>query len=180
MKKLLIVVMAMALSGCASVQCSRLSNEQQPKLDPEGSAYVLVPANAMYFTKECIGTGRIIASLIYSNFSKHLKRVKLAPEGEKLEEGLKKAKDSGFVYLVDSKILRWEDHVTEWNDQVDQIDMQMDIYDVQVGRLIDSVEFVGHGTLNTLGGYHPQHILKESMPKYINSLFLSIGDVKEK
>ncbi|MEK7400542.1 MAG: DUF4823 domain-containing protein, partial [Candidatus Poribacteria bacterium] len=80
-------------------------------------------------------------------------------------------KNSGFTYLVDSKISRWEDHVTEWNNQVDQIDMQMDIYDVEVSKLIDSVEFVGHGTLNTLGGYHPQHILTKAMDEYIANLF---------
>ncbi len=180
MKILTILISLFMLTGCASVQYNRLSKEQQPKLNPTGSAYVLIPDNAMYFTKECLGSGKTIGNLIYTTFSKHLKRVEMAPEGEKLNDGLKKAKDASFTYLIDSKISRWEDHVTEWNSQADQIDMQMGIYDVQAGRLIDSVGFAGHGTLNTFGGYHPQHILKESMPEYVNSLFSSSVAVEAK
>lgn len=178
MRILLIVFAALMLSGCAGVQYDRLSKEQKPTLDPAGSAYILVPDNAMYFTKECLGSGKATGGVIYSNFSKHLKHVEMAPEGEKLEDGLKKAKDSGFTYLVDSKILRWEDHVTEWNGQMDQIELQMDIHDIQLSRLIDSVKFIGHGTWSTWGGYHPQHILKKTMPEYVDSLFPPNTEVK--
>jgi hypothetical protein len=172
MKKLVVVFMALLLSGCAGVQYNRLAKTEQPKLDPAGSAYVLVPANAMYnITKECIGSGKAIGDLIHSAFSKHLKRVEMAPEGEKLNDGLKKAKDAGFTYLVDSKISRWEDHVTEWNGIQDQIDMQMDILDVQSSNLIDSVEFQGHGTWATWGGYHPQNIVRYQVPEYVDQLF---------
>ncbi len=171
MKKLLLILMTLALSGCASVQYNRLTKDQLPGLDSNGSAYVLVPANAMYFTKECLGSGKAIGDLIYSAFSNHLKRVEMAPEGEKLTDGLRKAKDSGFTYLVDSKISRWEDHVTEWNGAEDQIDMQMDTLDVQSNNLIDSVDFQGHGTWVTWGGYHPQNIVRYQIPEYVDQLF---------
>jgi len=171
MRKLLIVVMALALSGCASVQYNRISKDPVPKLNPSASAYILVPANAMYFTKECVGSGKIVGSAIYSAFFKHLKRVETAPEGEKLDEGLKKAKDAGFNYLVDSKIPVWEDYVTEWNGKLDQIDIKMDILDVQSGKLIDSVNFKGNGTWFTFGGYHPQNIVQKQISEYVDALF---------
>jgi hypothetical protein len=172
MKKILgILILVLMISGCAGVQYKRLGETEQPKLNSNGSAYVLVPVNAMYFTKECLGSGQAIGSLIYSAFSNHLKRVEMAPEGEKLADGLKKAKDSGFTYLVDSKIARWEDRVTEWNGIEDQIDMQMDILDVQSDKLIDSVEFQGHGTWVTFGGYHPQNIVRYQIPEYVDQLF---------
>ena len=171
MRILLISFLAMILSGCASVQSNRLTKGEQIKLDSARSAYVLVPANAMYFTKECFGSGKAIGNLIYSAFSKHMKRVEMAPEGEKLNDGFKKAKDAGFTYLVDSKISRWEDRVTEWNGIWDQIDMQMDILDVQANKLIDSVEFQGHGTWVTWGGYHPQNIVRYQIPEYVDQLF---------
>lgn len=180
MRLLLITFVALMLSGCASVQYTRLSKEPQPKLDAAGSAYILVPANAMYFTKECIGSGKAVGKSIYSLLSRNLKRVEMAPGGENLNEGLKKAKDAGFTYLVDSKILLWHDHPTEWSKQWDSIDMQMNIYDVRLEALIDSVEFVGHGTYFTYGGYHPQHILKKTMPEYVNSLFQPSLEVKNK
>ncbi len=157
--------------GCASVQYNRSAKGPLPRLDPSGSAYVLIPANAIYYGKECIGSGKIIGNLIYSAFFKHLKRVEIAPEGEKLEDGLKKAKDSNFVYLIDSRILRWEDYVTEWNGRLDRIDMQMDILDVQTTRLIDSVNFEGNGTWFTFGGYHPQDVISKSIGNYVVSLF---------
>lgn len=173
MRILLVAFMVLMTSGCASVQYNRLTKEQAPKLNPAGSAYVLVPANAMYFTKECLGSGEVISNLIYSSFSKYLKRVEKAPEGEKLEEGLKKAKDSGFTYLVNSKISKWEDYVTEWNGKMDQIDMQMDIIDVQSDNILDSVNFNGNGTWVTFGGYHPQNIVRDQISDYVASLFPS-------
>jgi hypothetical protein len=180
MRKLLIIIISLILSGCASVQYNRLTKEPLPKLDSSGSAYVLVPDDAMYFTKKCIGSGELIGNVIYVNFSKYLKRVEIAPSGEKLIDGMRKAKDSGFTYLVDSKILRWEDHPTEWSGQMDRIDMQMDIHDVKANRLIDSVNFVGRGTWVTWGGYHPQHILNKGMPEYVDSLFQATGYVEVK
>ena len=171
MSKALVIIMVMMLSGCASVQSSRLTKGEQIKLDSTGSAYVLATPNAMYFKKECIGSGKAIVNLIQAAFSKHLKRVEIAPEGEKIDDGLKKAKDAGFTYLINSGITRWEDHPTEWTGQMDQIDLQMDIHDVQAGRIIDSVEFTGHGTWMTFGGYHPQNIVRYEIPEYVSSLF---------
>lgn len=173
MKKLLLILMTLAISGCASVQYNRLTKDQLPRLDSNGSAYVLVPANAMYSTKECIGSGRAVGNLIYSSFSKYLERIEMAPEGERLEEGLKKAKSSGFTYLVNSKISIWKDYVTEWNGRLDQLDMQMDVIDVQSDNILDSVNFKGNGTWFTFGGYHPQHIVQNQIPEYIGSLFPS-------
>lgn len=171
MRAIMIVLAVMMFSGCASVQHNRLTKEPLPKLVSSGSAYIMVPANAIYYTKECIGSGKVIAETIYKAFQKHMKRVEVAPEGEKLEEGLQKAKSSSFTYLVNSKISRWEDYVTEWNGKLDMIDMQMDILDVSSGKTIDSVNFNGNGTWWTFGGYHPQHILTKAMDEYIANLF---------
>ncbi len=171
MRKLLIVVMAIMLNGCASAQYNRTTNDPTPKLDPSGSAYVLVPANAMYGTKECVGSGRTVGNLIYSAFLKHLSRVEVAPEGEKPSEGIKKAKDSGFTYLVDSKIPIWEDYVTEWNGKLDQIDIKMDVLDAESGKLLDSVNFKGNGTWFTFGGYHPRDIIQKQIFEYVDALF---------
>lgn len=180
MRAILIVFVALMFSGCASVSYNRIAKEPQPKLDQAGSAYILVPANAMYFTKVCRGSGKAIGNLIYSTFSKYFKRVEMAPEGEGLDEGLKKAKNSGFTYLVNSKIFIWEDYVTEWNGRYDQIDMQMDILDVQSSNVLDSVHFKGNGTWFTFGGYHPQHIVKNSIPEYVSSLFPSNMNTEKK
>jgi hypothetical protein len=173
MRILIISLMALMLGGCASIQYNHLSNKELPKLDPAGSAYILSPANAMYFSKECVGSGKIIGDLIYSAFAKHLNRVEIAAEGQKIEEGLQKAKGSGFTYLVNPKIFIWEDHATEWNGAVDQLDMQIDIIDVKSSDLLDSVHFGGNGTWFTFGGYHPQNIAAKSIDEYVASLFPS-------
>lgn len=174
-------VVALFLSGCAGVQYNRLTKEQLPKLNPSDSAYVLVPDNAMYYGKECIASGKIVSNLIYSAFSKYLKRVEMAPNGEKFEEGLKKARNFGITYVVDSKILRWEDYVTEWNGRLDRIDMQMDVFEVKTSNLIDSVNFIGNGTWFTFGGYHPQHIVRKSIDDYVNQYFnLGIANMMRK
>lgn len=173
MRILIILISLFLITGCAGVGHNRLIDNLRPQLDPSGSAYILIPANAMYFTKECIGSGKAIGDLIYSSFSKYLKRAEMAPEGEKFNDGIRIAKKAGFTYLVDSKISRWEDRVTEWNGIWDVIDMQMDIFDVQSNILIDSVEFLGHGTWVTFGGYHPQNIVRYEISNYVASLFPS-------
>lgn len=181
MRILLISLLAMMLSGCAGVQYNRLTKKQLPKFNSSDSVYVLVPDNASYYGKECIASGKIIGDLIYSTFSKHLKRVEMAPNGKKFEEGIKKATNAGFTYLVDSKVLRWEDYVTEWNGRLDRIDMQMDVFEIKTSSLIDSVNFIGNGTWFTFGGYHPQHIVRKSIDDYVNQYFnLGITNMMKK
>ena len=172
MRVFLAVIVALVITGCANVQYSRSPDGSQQKLNPSASVYVMIPVNPSSSAGECKGVGKIVANLVYASFYKHAKRVELASDSERLEDGLKKAKDLGFTYLVNMKIFTWEDHVTEWNGMVDQIDMQMETIDIQSGNILDSVNFKGHGTFFTLGGYHPQNIVAKQIPDYVALLFL--------
>ena len=172
MKRLFFLIFALLLFiGCANVQYSRSPKGSQQKLNSSASVYIMIPDNPSSSTGEYKGVGKIVANLICASFYKHVKRVELASDSERLEDGIKKAKDLGFTYLVSIKIFTWEDHVTVWNGMLDQIDMQMETIDVQSGDILDSVNFKGHGTWFTLGGYHPQDIVRRQIPDYVALLF---------
>lgn len=172
MKKIIaLLALVLLVSGCASVRYTRLIEEPAPKLNSSGSAYILAPVNGMYHGKEMTRSGKIMSNVVYSVFLKHFNRVEIAPVGEKYEEGFQKAKTGGFTYLINTKILLWEDHATEWSGLWDRIDMQLGIYDVSSSKLLDSIGFKGHGTWLTFGGYHPQNIVERSIDDYVDSLF---------
>lgn len=150
---------------------TRIIKEPTPKLNSSGSAYILIPSNGMYYGKAYTHSGKATANVIYSAFYKHFNRVEIAPSGEKFEEGLQKAKSTGFAYLINSKLSHWADHATEWSGARDRIDMNLDIFEVSSGRLLDSVNFIGNGPWLTFGGYHPEHIVAKSIDEYIAKLF---------
>lgn len=170
-KGIWLLAIVLFLSGCASVSEFHRGNNVSPKLNPNGSAYILLPADAMYYTKVCVGSGNAIAQAISSAFSKRLMRVEVSDSVENLSTGLSKAKSGNFTYLVSSKINRWEDHVTEWNGELDRIQMELTVYDVQTDAILDSIALEGNGTWFTLGGYHPQNIVKKQLDSYGESLF---------
>lgn len=172
MKKIITLLALVVLtSGCASVRYTRLIEEPAPKLNPTASVFVLVPENGTYYGKVYPRSGETMANVIRSIFLKHSKSVEVAPQGEKFEEGIKKAKDTGFNYLINSKLLHWADHATEWSGIRDRIDMNLDIFDTSSGKLLDSINFKGNGTWFTFGGYHPEHIVRKSIDEYVSSLF---------
>jgi len=172
MKRIIaLLALVLLVSGCASVQHTRLISDPAPKLSSSGSVYILAPVNAMYSGKEMKRSGKIMGNVIYSIFLRHFNRVEVSPVGEKFEEGFQKAKTGGFTYLINTKLLLWEDHATEWSGHWDRIDMQLGIYDVSSNKLLDSISFQGHGTWFTFGGYKPQHIVERSIDDYVDSLF---------
>ena len=170
-KYIWLLALVLFLSGCASAREFRHGNKVPPKLNPNSSAYILLPADAMYYTKTCAGSGNAIAQVISSAFSKRLMRVEVSNGVEDLSVGLNKAKSSNFTYLISSKINRWEDRATEWNGLLDLIKMELTIYDVQTDAILDSVDIEGNGTWFTFGGYHPEDIVKKQIDEYSESLF---------
>jgi hypothetical protein len=168
-----LLIIVFLASGCASVRSFHPGAEGAAvkKLSSASSAYVLVPSDAMYFTKVCVGSGAAISQRISLAFRKHLQRVEVSPTVTDFSAGMDKAKQGGFTYLISSKIGQWEDYVTEWNGRLDRIQMEMSIYDVQTGGLLDSIALEGNGPWFTFGGYHPQHIVSKALDEYIDSLF---------
>jgi len=170
-KGIWLMAIVIFLSGCAGAKEFHRGNNPSPKLNPNGSAYILLPADAMYYTKDCVGSGSAIARVISSAFSKRLMKVEVSDRVEDLTAGLNKAKSGNFTYLIGSKISRWEDHVTEWNGKLDRIQMEISIYDVQTDNMLDSITIEGNGTWFTFGGYRPQNIVTKSIDEYATSLF---------
>jgi len=167
----ILVIFTNCISGCASIGSVHVGNYAvTSKLNPGGTAYVVVPADGQYGPKTCIDSGQAVAQCITSSFSKYLERVETYDK-EELEEAMLKAKASNFSYLIDSAIINWADHVTEWHGKRDRAEVKVNIYDVNSGEILASDIVKGIGTWFTFGGYHPQHILQKSMDKYASSIF---------
>jgi len=162
-------------SGCESARQYYSGGSSAPRFDSNSSVYILLPQDAMYYSRVCIGSGRSIAQIISDSFSRHLTRIETSGEVEELADGLKKAKEKGYAYLVSSKIIRWEDANTGWSGKVDKIQMQMSIYDVQTNNLLHSVDFEGNSSWFLAGifGCRPYYIVSKSIDDYVANLFRS-------
>lgn len=166
-----LLMLALILVGCAGVQYASSDNQKaSAKLDSSASVYIARPANAMYGTKICQGSGYMVGKIIKKSFSRHLSKVELSKEAISEKEALGEAKRGGFTYFIYADVLCWEDHATEWNGKPDKAEVKMVIFNVSSGNIIDSSIVKKTGPWMTVGG-HPKDILRKPMDKYISSLF---------
>jgi len=164
-------MLALILIGCAGLQYASSDNQKSSvNLDSSGSAYIVKPADAMYGTKVCQGSGYMVGKIIKGSFSRHLNKVELSKDAIDEKEGLIKAKREGYTYFVYPIVLCWEDHATEWNGKPDKAEVKMVIFNVSSGNVIDSSVVKKTGPWMTAGG-HPKDILPKAMDKYVSSLF---------
>ncbi len=172
MQKILLLLLCLWLSGCTSVQQIRPEDiVSPPKLNPEGSVYITIPADGQYGAKTYSGSGQTTAQILLSAFSKHLNRVEISVGIEQFEVGIERAKSKGFTYLVYPTILHWEDRATEWSGISDKVEIKIIIVDADSSNTIDSIIIKGKSKWFTFGGDHPQDLLPESINDYVSSLF---------
>ncbi|NQU73751.1 MAG: DUF4823 domain-containing protein [Candidatus Omnitrophica bacterium] len=172
MKKVFVLLLCLGTMGCASIEQVRLGKySSPPKLNPEGSAYILSPKDGRYMDREYKGSGLTTGWLFRKSFSEYLQRVETSVGTMPFEKGFEEGKKLNFMYFVYPQILHWEDRATEWSGAQDKVNVKADLFDIRTEQQLDSVMIKSKGTWFTLGGYHPQDILEKAIDEYVDSLF---------
>ena len=141
-------------------------------LDPNGTAYVSMPKNGRYGDIVYDRSGFQTLMAVRSAFSPHLRSVKTASATTDRYSALQEARASGYTYLIQPEILHWEDRATEWSGLLDKIKLKITVFDVTTGKVLDSAQLEAQGKWATLGGDHPEQLLRQPLTDYANSLFI--------
>lgn len=168
--KYLLSTAFLVITGCtASYQQSHVT-EVTDKLDPDRGVYIFTPEDGSYNDTEYHSSGEMTANAVKSAFLMHAARVVITDDcsSVKCAVGINA---SEFGYFVEPSILHWEDRATEWSGKSDRLEIQLVIYDVATGNELANASLIGKSKWATLGGDHPQDLLKAPIDKYVDSLY---------
>src|SRR4051794_839478 len=130
MRSILIVILALALLGCADThRITRMDGvESAVSLQRQTSAYVAVSTDGRYGSIVYSGSGATVTQIVASAFGQYLKKITMGTRTEDLDQALASAKAGGFTYLLFPQILHWEDRATEWSLKPDVATVKISIY----------------------------------------------------
>jgi len=167
----LFTLAAVIFSGCTSTYESTASVPVRGRLKADGSAYVALPEDGHFESIPYPGSGRKTALAVSTAFSRHLKKVEVAPEVSSYDASLEKAKAGSFDYLVVPTILHWEDRATEWSGRPDRIQIELRTVEVPAADTLAIESIKGTSKWATFGGDVPEDLLKTPIDAYVDSLF---------
>jgi len=169
---IVLVLFALGLvSGCSSTQVTPAPAAGPVSLERGQAILVATPADGRYGTRAYPGSGDAIARDIESAFEPHAASVVRLPYFESSDAALVAAHSRRCRYLVFPKVTHWEDRATEWSGRADKVAIRIRLFDVRNGQEISSVEIKGRSSWFTLGGDHPEQLLKEPIAEYVATLF---------
>ena len=168
-----LVVMVLSLSACVSKykQIELTSTSKRPQFSSADSVYLVTPENGRYESAVYTASGAYTAEVFNKAFSRHVKDLHLEGNPQPLDESLKSAREKGYKILVYPEITHWEDRATEWSGKPDRIEIKVRVVEVATGEILDSILLVGSSKWATMGGDHPQDLLKKPVNAYIDSLY---------
>ncbi|MCL1143966.1 DUF4823 domain-containing protein [Shewanella gaetbuli] len=162
---------AFALTGCSSsYQFEHEGMQQNAKLNPELGVLISTPDDGFYGQKKYPNSAKATVQTIKSEFLKYSKNVDITQDC-KGKQCLQSIDNQQYGYYIEPVILHWEDRNTEWSGKSDKVEIQIITYDAKTHQIIKDARFSGKSKWMTLGGDHPQDLLKDPTEEYINSLY---------
>jgi len=158
------------LSGCAATYTVNRGNDEGVQLAATKGVYIIRPEDGHYEGEPYEKSGQMTALATEVEFSKYATRVEISDRCV-LDACLATLKNSEFGYLVEPRILHWEDRATEWSGKPDKISVKISVYDLSSGDRISQVILDGKSKWATMGGDHPQDLLSEPIGNYVASLY---------
>ncbi len=158
------------LASCASTQVMPYS-PVKGKLERGCPILVTTPADGQFGSRIYERSGSVMACDVGSAFETFASDIVRVPFVESVKEALALARTKKSRYLVIPKITHWEDRATEWSGRPDRVAIRMRVVDVRSGAEIVNVEIKGKSSWLTLGGDHPEQLLKEPIKAFVQTLY---------
>ena len=155
--------------GCYATFEYRDTEKLKGLLDANKSLIINEPEDGRYVSKVYKGSGKQTAQELRSAFLKHTSEVTISSSPNKTF--LTSEVTAPFDYCVIPLILHWEDRATEWSAKPDRIEIKVTIFDRKAAKEVTSFIFKGTSSYWTLGGDHPQDMLREPLQKLIDLLY---------
>ena len=160
------------LSGCATHAYLPQTTADLPQLSSSEPVYVRVPEDGEYYQgRPYAGSGRMVASAIRESLFAYTTQVTVGASAESRTAAIKSASQVKATYLFFPDIKHWEDRATEWSGKADRLEASIEVIDVATGKQIHGATLTGKSSWFTLGGDHPQDMLKAPVSEYIDALY---------
>lgn len=157
-------------TGCVT-RYSETGRFENAKMSSSGSALIVVPKDGFYGKDTYTGSGLMTARAVQAAFYAHLTRVEILEGDLKDDMAFARANTDNYTYLIEPLILHWEDRATEWSGLPDQIQIGIKVFDAATHQPIAGTMIEGASSWWTLGGDHPQDLLRKPLSDYAGSLF---------
>jgi hypothetical protein len=126
-------------------------------LVPVGTAIsVTTPEDGIYMEDVYPNSGKVVARKLVAALTPYYPGSTVSSTG------------SRSVYLIEPKILHWEDRATEWSGKVDRVKVSLPLY--RSGSLVGSALVTANSSWWTFGGDHPEDLLDTPFESYSASL----------
>ncbi len=170
MNKHLLVVMSMLLLGCGTSYQQTVVTPLRSSLEPGKAVLISVPQDGFYAATEYKGSGQMTAGISRVAFLRFATNVDVTADCHGAD-CFDRANTGGYGYYVRPEILQWEDRATEWSGRSDKVEIRLTIYDADTRQEIATQVVAGRSSWWTLGGDHPQDLLKEPVTEYVEGLY---------
>lgn len=166
MKTALFAALALSLAACASKQTVDPTISGDAPLSTEDRVLVAVPEDGRYQQIVYHGSGAATARAVEAAFAQRLRSATLGERYESRAAALKAAEASGSDYLIEPKIVHWEDRATEWSGRPDRIRVSIAVIDVTSRMVVHSATIRGRSSWWTLGGDRPGDLLAQPVAEF--------------
>ncbi|MEQ8267288.1 MAG: DUF4823 domain-containing protein [Parvibaculum sp.] len=167
----LVLAVAFALAGCVSKYKPLATDAPASTLSSDASFYVMQPADGKYGNKPYKGSGERTADALQAALIPRAERVIKASNPEDLETALSTAREKSLDYVLQTKILNWEERVTQWSLIPDRLSLNFEIYDTATGEKVASHTSKASSKWATFGGDHTQDLLPLPIDDFMKSVF---------
>ena len=164
------IVLITCICGCSSKYSYTSEKELSAKLIKGEGVFVSVPEDGLYAGAEYHNSGKMTANELESALMKYTSIIKISSSC-KGQDCLSQIDTDKYSYYFEPSIVHWEERATEWSGQPDRIAVSISVYDTGSKELITSQKFSGTSKWGTLGGDHPQDLLRVPLSKCLKDLY---------
>ena len=124
---------------------------------PVGTAIsVTPPEDGIYMEDVYPNSGKVVARKLVAALTPYYPGSSVSSAG------------NGSGYLIEPKILHWEDRATEWSGKADRVKVSLPLY--RSGSLVGSALVTANSSWWTFGGDHPEDLLDTPFEAYAAAL----------
>ena len=166
---ILMIVTTLA-SGCVNKFKTDSYSPPTRAISSAAKVLILNSADGQYGGKPYANSGKMLTAQVEAAVSTHLSSATVAQENN-LSAVLEHAQSNGIDYVIEPKILHWEDRATEWSGKPDRITIKLVIWDAKTGEAVSTSLERASSRWATFGGDHPQDLLPKLLENWSNKVF---------
>lgn len=166
----LLFVISALVSGCVDKFETESYSPPTSVISSSAKALILRSEDGQYAGKPYLNSGRMLTDQVEIAVASRLAQATVAQASD-VESALAQARSTGVEYVIEPRILHWEDRATEWSGKPDRITIKLAIWDAETGEIVSTSLERASSKWATFGGDHPQDLLPKLLETWATRVF---------